>query len=125
MVYVMTLELMERPNGPLATLQTLAFDALLVEYHGQLGRLLASVERNGVAPEQILAWVEEAEALLHEGVAKRDRARLYEVRGRALRALARKAEATASFRRSLSEYDDPNNPSVAELERLSGPSGSN
>lgn len=108
----------ESPEPWLSQLYQEHLDALRSRYPSALAALREEISLATRPPEQLLAAIAEAEALLEPDTPKRHRSLLHVLRGRALAALQRDDEARAQFLRALAIFPASENEAVMELLRL-------
>jgi hypothetical protein len=83
-------------------------------FSGLLARVTLLSARGGASNEELLTWIEEAEALSHQAVAKSQRADVFLLKGRILRRMERLPEAKAALERSWAIFPHPANPAGSE-----------
>lgn len=87
-------------------------------FSGLLKRISYLAKPGRVDPDQLMQWIDQAEALVDDTVAKRDHALLYLFKGRLLKRLARLEEAKTAFGKSVEIYPHPGNEARRELTRF-------
>lgn len=88
---------------------------------GLLGRIGFLTGRGGATNEELLAWVEAAEARRSEAVMKSEIADLYLFKGRILRAMGRPRQAAQAFDASFAVFPHPSNPAREEARAVRTP----
>lgn len=87
-------------------------------FPGLLARVTLLAARGGATDEQLLAWIERAEAMSDAAVTKSQRADVFLLKGRILRRLGRFPEARAALERSWEIFPHPANPADRERRQL-------